>query len=200
MVSKRRRRFIRPPGKRRYRKIFVVAAEGIKTEPLYFNMFNDQHTVIQIKQLRGNKKSSPKQVLKRMRLYLREAQLKDKDEAWLVVDRDEWPADHLKDLYEWSETSCRYGLAVSNPKFEFWLLLHFEDGSAVNTPAQCNERLMRYLPHFEKGHVEINKLHPGIRSAIQYAKIKDTPPCRDWPRSYGTTVYRLVEKLLNANG
>jgi hypothetical protein len=72
-------------------------------------------------------------------------------------------------------------LAVSNPKFEYWLLLHFEDGTRIGNSRQCTEYLKRYLPHFEKGHVEVNKLRPGVHDATRRAKLKDTPPCVDWP-------------------
>ena len=32
----KRRNFRRPLGERRYRKLFIVATEGVKTEPQYF--------------------------------------------------------------------------------------------------------------------------------------------------------------------
>lgn len=176
MGRKARRRFQRPLGQRRYRRMFVLATEGTKTEPLYFMMFNNMNTVVHVRHLKGNKQSSPRQVLKRIRNFLLDNRLKDGDEAWLVIDRDQWPEDQLIQLHEWCRTSSRYGLAVSNPKFEYWLLLH--------------------LPNFQKGHVEVDKLQPGIHAAIKRARQKDTPPCTDWPRTTGTTVYRLVEKLI----
>jgi hypothetical protein len=41
----KRRKFSRPLGKRLYRKIFILAVEGTKTEPQYFSIFNDQNSV-----------------------------------------------------------------------------------------------------------------------------------------------------------
>jgi hypothetical protein len=199
MKHKGRRKFKRPLGLRRYRKIFVVATEGAKTEPLYFNMFNNDNTVIHVKCLKGAKQNSPGQVLKLMKDYLQANRLKDGDEAWLIVDQDQWPEDQLIQLHEWSQTNSCYGLAVSNPKFEYWLLLHFEDGTGITNSRQCTDRLKRYLPHFEKSHVEEDKLRTRIHDAIRRAKLKDRPPCTDWPRNTGTTVYRLVEKLIQTN-
>jgi len=192
-----RRKFVRQLGHRRYRRMFIVATEGTKTEPLYFNMFNSKNTVVHVKHLKGNKQSSPGQVLKRMRNYLKDNRLKDGDEAWLVVDRDQWPEDQLLQLHKWRQTNSRYGLAVSNPKFEYWLLLHFEEGTGIAGSEQCTDRLKQYLPNFEKGHLEVDKLQPGIPKATQRARQKDTPTCVDWPRHTGTTVYRLVEKLID---
>jgi len=53
------------------------------------------------------------------------------------VDANSWPEDQLLELHGWSTEDSRYGLAVSNPKFEFWLLLHFEDGNGAATSARA---------------------------------------------------------------
>ena len=71
MRHKKRRKFKRSLGARRYRKMFILATEGAKTEPLYFNMFNNGNTVIHVKCLKGNKQNSPEHVLKRMNDYLK---------------------------------------------------------------------------------------------------------------------------------
>ncbi len=76
-----RRKFKRPLGERRYRRIFVIAAEGEKTEPQYFAIFNDLQLVIRVNCLKGRHDSSPPQVLKRMKDYLRREKLRHSDEA-----------------------------------------------------------------------------------------------------------------------
>ena len=62
-----------------------------------------------------------------------------KREAWLVVDKDQWTDDQLIKLLEWSQKADNYGFALSNPKFEYWLLLHFEDASGVKNSRDCVE-------------------------------------------------------------
>ena len=195
-MKRKRRRFKRPPGQRRYRKIFVIAVEGTKTEPQYFAIFNDQNSVIHVKCVKGNHHSSPPQVLDRIVDYLKQDPLLASDEAWLVVDKDNWTDDQLAQLYAWSKKSDHYGLAVSNPKFEYWLLLHFEDGKGISTSDACSKRLKRYLPNYTKGIDRRDFTPARIRDATHRAAARDNPPCRDWPRSTGTTVYRLVRKLL----
>ena len=86
----KRRTFQRPLGERRYRKLFVIAVEGVKTEPQYFAIFNDQQAVIRVHCLKGRNDSAPPQVLKRMEGHLRQEELRSSDEAWLVVDKDQW--------------------------------------------------------------------------------------------------------------
>ena len=76
MRAKKRRKFTRPLGKRRYRKIFILAVEGRKTERQYFEVFNDQNVII-VKCLKGKQDSSPPQVLARMETHLKKEGLKE---------------------------------------------------------------------------------------------------------------------------
>ena len=104
--------------------------------------------------------------------------------------------EQLTQLHAWSQTHDRYGFALSNPKFEYWLLLHFEDGDDIASSRECLERLKTYLPEYSK-HLDVRKINwERIECAVRRAKERDNPPCSDWPRSTGTTVYRLVQRLL----
>lgn len=194
----RRRKFQRPLGQRRYRKLFVIAVEGAKTEPQYFAIFNNQQSVIRVNCLKGKHNSSPLQVLRRMEDHLKKEALKKSDEAWLVVDRDQWTDGQLAQLNGWSQAAENYGFALSNPKFEYWLLLHFEDGAGIASSQDCSDRLKRHLPDYDKGIDPRKFPRQTIDEAIRRAKQRDIPPCPDWPRSIGsTTVYRLVENILH---
>ncbi len=170
--------------------------EGQKTEPQYFAYFNNQNSVIRINCLRGGNDSSPNHVLKRMKDFLRIEGIKRTDEAWLIVDKDQWTDNQLYQLHEWAQKAENYNFALSNPKFELWLLLHFEDGDGVTSSQSCTQRLKRHLPDYDKGF-DIRKItNVKINDAIKRAKQKDNPPCKDWPRAIGTTVYKLVENIL----
>ncbi len=147
--------------------------------------------------INGGTDSAPIHVLERMKKRLASVTLKKGDQAWLVVDRDQWSDEHLRMLFDWSMESEKYGFALSNPKFEYWLLLHFEDGNGVNTSTDCSTRLAVHLPNYDK---KINKGHftdELINDAIRRARSRDNPPCEKWPRNTGTTVYKLVELILN---
>ncbi len=190
-----RRTFRRRPPFLPYRKLFLIATEGAKTEPIYFGIFNSPQATIHVKLLPARKHdSSPPQVLKRAKEFVKEKGVGKKDEVWLVMDRDQWTDEQLEGVFIGCRASA-FNLAVSNPQFEYWLLLHFEDGSGVSGSNDCTRRLMRHLPNFEKGHLEIHKVEPGIPDAIHRAEAKDTPPCEDWPKTNGSTVYRLVKSL-----
>lgn len=195
-----RRKFQRPLGQRRYRKLFVIATEGVKTEPQYFSIFNNHHAIIRLHCLRGSHASAPLHVLKRMQDYLKKYGMSVTDEAWLVIDKDQWTDQQLSQLHAWSESCQQYGLAVSNPKFEYWLLLHFEDGNGIASSSDCTDRLRRHLPYYDKG-IEIHQISPArIDEAIERARRRDNPPCTDWPRlPSNTTVYKLIENIRQAS-
>ena len=194
-MSKKRRPFKRRAPYLSYRKLFLIATEGARTEPIYFDMFNSPQATIHIKLLPAKKHgTSPPQVLKRAEEFVKEKGLRREDEVWLVMDRDQWTDGQLHGVCLGCRTSA-FNLAVSNPQFEYWLLLHFEDGSGVTGSRDCIERLLRYLPYFTKAHLEIQKVKPGIPAAIRRAEAKDMPPSVDWPRTNGSTVYRLVKRL-----
>ena len=120
------------------KRIIVIAAEGEVTEPQYFSHLNSmsQSTVIVMVPNLGNG-SDPKSVLKRMEKYLRENPLEENDEAWIVLDQDDWPEDKLKQVEEWTNKSNRH-FALSIRRFEDWLRLHVEKDPAAQKQYQDN--------------------------------------------------------------
>lgn len=134
-----------------------------------------------------------------MRKFIQVKPLRPGDEAWIVVDRDNWPEKPLDRIEEWAKSSEQYGLALSNPNFEYWLLLHFEDGFNIKSPRDCLSRLQSNIPDYDKGidprHYSLERTHEAVRRA----ELRDQPRCEGWPRRLGTTtVYILVERLLQA--
>lgn len=194
-----RRKFNRSTGRRRYRKLFVIATEGTKTEPQYFALFNNRHSVVKVVCVKGKPHSAPHRVLGRMKDRLKRENLLPSDEAWLVIDKDEWTDGQLAQLHAWSQKKKNYGFALSNPKFEYWLLLHFERGTGIGSSRECSDRLKQHLPNYDKG-IDGREFTPDrIKEAIDRAKARDNSPCEDWPRALGsTTVYKLVEKILQS--
>ncbi len=197
-MPKKLRTFHRPLGERRYKKLFVVSVEGSKTEPQYFAILNHPHSIVQVKCLkRQSSKSSPIQVLKAMQDFLQKESLKKTDEAWIVVDKDEWTDDQFKELFLWAKTRNNHGFALSNPNFEYWLLLHFEDGKGIVSPQECLARLKRHLPNYKKD-IDSKKFTPElIAKAISRAKQRDTHRPDEFPQIWSTTVYKLIERIID---
>lgn len=200
-MPEKRRSFTRRCSNRTYRKLFVIATEGAKTEPQYFIIFQTlkkEQVIIHLR--KGKNKSDPENVLKRMKEYLKTERLKPSDEAWLVVDKDQWRDDQIDKLHEWTKQQKNYGLALSNPKFEYWLLLHFADGD-IRSAQNIEKLLDSHLPNYSQTKaVDHQKIKlENIKKAISRAKKRDAPSCEDWPRlPHRTTVYKLVSNILNS--
>jgi len=197
MMTKKRRGFHRPLGNKRYRKQFVISVEGTKTEVQYFCLFSHQAAVIHIECL-SSKKTSPSHVLKKMKNHLSERGLSKSDEAWVVVDRDHWQKAELESLLSWSRKQENYGFALSTPNFEYWLLLHFENGDNIKNPTDCINHLRRHLPNYNK---DINSkifTMEKIHTAIQRVKKRDSASTSPWEETFGSTVYKLIENIIDA--
>jgi|SRR5438105_8965132 len=198
-MRKKTNKFQRPLGERRYKKLFVISVEGSKTEPQYFALFNHPQSIVLIKCLkRPSTQSSPNQVLKKLEHYLRKESLRKTDEAWIVVDRDDWSEDQLKELLKWAQKIENRGFALSNPNFEFWLLLHFEEGKGMANAQECMVRLKRHLPNYKKD-IDGKKLTDArIAKAIARAKQRDVNRSNVLPKIWSTTVYKLVQKIVHS--
>jgi hypothetical protein len=196
-MARKPRQLRRPLGEKRYKKLFLLATEGTRTEPEYFERFNDEQSIVRVRCLKSGHKSAPPQVLKRMAAFLRTENLMAADEAWLVIDRDQWTEPQIEALHRWTEIRPGRFLALSNPKFEYWLLLHYEDGAGIGSVQECSRRLKACMPDYDKGVGAATFSREQIEAAVSRARRRDQPPSRDWPRTIGgTTVYRLVENIL----
>ena len=136
-----RRKFTPPAETRDYRKLYVIAVEGDRTETRYFRFFgNDLDSAIaKIEVIPPDGKSAPGRVFENLQNYLDYPGVEGTTELWMVIDRDQWPSKVLDDVAE----KCRekgIGLCVSNPAFPFWLLLHLRKvpGFHTNLKTVCN--------------------------------------------------------------
>jgi hypothetical protein len=186
----------RPFGNKRYKRLFLISSEGSVTEPEYFEGL--QHYA-RIECSRAKGKPAPGDVLKRMKKAFNQTPFRKGDKAWLVIDKDKWTDAQLKELHHWTTeqaANVKRGLAVSNPRFELWLLLHFEDVEGTCPGYECANRLKKHIPGYDK-HISLEAFPmTSITAALCRARQMDQPPVSDWPKQTGTTVYRLVEALI----
>jgi hypothetical protein len=91
------------------------------------------------------------------------------DEVWCVFDVD----DHarLRAARELAERT-RIGLAVSNPCFELWLILHFREQGAHLTSRRAAELLGKHIRDYRK-HVRYEELSNGYTDAVERAESLD---------------------------
>ena len=193
--SIRRRRAFRAPRPR-----FLIVCEGMKTEPGYFRaMRHLERSLIELELVSPGEK--PKALVERAVAMKKEAAARAKrektrtaahDQVWCVFDVDEHPY-----LPEAKHQARDNGIevAVSNPCFELWALLHFCDQTAhiewgrLTTDREAIPATTNNCP--------TSQLHPLYAEALQRAMALD-----EWQRSRdcaeanpSTGVYRLMEQI-----
>ena len=156
----RRRRPFRNPLPR-----ILIVCEGRRTEPGYFHEL--RHTERIPIELVIRPGGIPKTLVQRA-VDLKDAAKKDAktrqdvnllyDDVWCVFDIDEHPA--IPDAKQQARDNG-IELAISNPCFELWILLHFRDQRAHIDRAVVQRDCAKYLPDYEKA-VPFAKLHPKL--------------------------------------
>jgi len=199
-------------------RIIVLAYEGNITEALYFEKlkenvrFNDELIhLLSLKRKKGDTYSAPKHVFNKLKREAKdEFNFKSPDELWMIIDRDEWT--NIPEISTLCKNEGNFYLALSNPCFELWLLLHVKDISEYDEqelkaifenkkiPNSRKTYLKRLLGEFfEDGYNESRpkplRFFPHIDIAISRAKTLDNLN-EDYPTNLGSHVYKLVEKII----
>jgi hypothetical protein len=131
------------------------------------------------------------------------------NELWMVVDRDKQNVSkvQLNEIVKKCKTEG-YNLALSNPTFEFWLLLHLVSIESydkelllsnpkdnVNSKKRYLEKeLSRLLGGYNKNKLQFEKFKQGIIDAVSRAKELPVDNL-DIINNLGTSVCLLIEKL-----
>lgn len=150
----RRRSLSRRPPKLKPRARVVILCEGEKTEPSYLRHWKAvlRNNLVEIKiDLTG---AMPKTLVEKAAEIKKEAKRDARrreddnleiDEVWCVFDVDKHP--NLDDARIQANAN-KIELAISNPCFELWLTLHFQDQNAyldvVKARALCCGHLNGY--------------------------------------------------------
>ncbi len=203
-------------------KLFVLSYEGTVTEKKYFQDFRasvyfNNNGLIEIVSLKRpkDKGSDPFSVKKLLNWAKKEYGFKISDEFWLIIDRDDWESIHklnFDDLVKECKKEENFYLAMSNPCFEIWLVLHLknlteftdEEKALIFENAKIGNKnyidiLVAQLQGGDRGYNKRpnpNIYLPLTKTAIERAKSNDILE-EDYPKSIGTNLYKLIEKLID---
>ncbi|MDP6356938.1 MAG: RloB family protein [Planctomycetota bacterium] len=206
-MPRQRRDFKRKSGLRDA-SLHVLACEGAQTEPEYFKglrarLYNPKLHV-EVLEREDPSQSSPGAVIQMLDEFRRDYSIRAGDQLWLVIDKDRWTNASLSQVAQECEQKG-YSLVLSNPCFELWLLLHFEDVAStiserrdvlmnsqnvkreVGQLVAAGDTSLEYIDHF----------FPHTNEAIAWARSLEVNSTERWPSNLGTRVYRLVTALLN---
>ena len=128
------------------RKVFIFT-EGSVTEQRYFQEFIAFYNIPQARVRvidRESTHSSPDSVIGYVIDFQKTIRKNESDISahyvyWLVIDTDRWGANLAKTVDDAYQRN--FDVAISNPCFEIWLLLHYLDADSVKD----NETLSKQL-------------------------------------------------------
>ena len=146
----------KPSGRRKRKPVVYLICEGSETEIRYFKKFRSRECNIDIVPIPSQYKSADKLVNKAQATIGHSPYYPDEgDMVWCVFDRDDNTNAMLSKA---RQTAIKegYQIAFSNPSFEVWFLLHFNNQT---TPVENCEAAIKLLK--KKGRLE------------QYEKNKD---------------------------
>jgi len=140
--------------------------------------------------------SDPQSVLDRVEEYTAACGLRSFDRVWLVLDVDSWGAKKLSEVAQ-QVRGCGFSLALSNPCFEVWLLLHHREcdlGFIVHTAERQRSAATKAVWRGNKAQISSDAVLSAWGKARALA-VADGPNLR-WPSCPGSSLYRLFEDLL----
>lgn len=189
---------------RKRRPVIYIVCEGKETEIKYFRHFRTRDCLVDIVPI-SSKHRAAEQLVRHAKDMVKPAAYypMDGDKIWCVFDCDSNTNEALSKAGAFAERSG-YGVAYSNPCFEYWFLLHFTEHTGYINGADEALRLLRErnrLENYEKNRDVFPDLRKLQKTAIHRAEnrvaqlqedglailSRDSNPC--------TTVYRLVECL-----
>lgn len=208
-MTKRRERDRKPARRTSFlapKPRLLIVCEGKVTEPQYFRGFanacqNPRVSLEVIKEV-----GVPLTVVTTARDQMQEAKkaaVKEKDDnleydsVWAVIDVDEHP--NMSDAIQMARDNG-VQLAISNPNFELWLLLHFREHPGAQHRDVVKKLLTGFLKDYDK-HVDYKHCEAGYAEAVKRASrlgTCDLQKCLPGPNP-STGVHALTESIANSN-
>jgi hypothetical protein len=116
------------------------------------------------------------------------------DEVWRVFDVDEFGTDVETAIA--AARRAKISLAISNPCFEFWLLLHFaEHGAWLDGAGAAKAKLCQHLAGYDKTEVDFGVFAPGVQDAIDRGR-RLSESGRSHTDNPSTTMWQLARAVV----
>lgn len=198
--------FERKPGQRPPRLSILIVCGGKRTEPTYFKSLCADLKLSLVKVEIVEEAVDPASLVERAVARREKRQRESKqshgktpafDEVWCVFDTERLADNPTFDPAVDSAKSEGINLAVSNPAFEYWYLLHFRE---TNRPFYDANELVKvlkeYLPNYTKNQNTYRLIVAQTDRAIERAHrlLRNPPEPGEFPNP-STHVYKLVQKL-----
>ncbi len=180
--------------------LVVIASEDRFAVKQYFELF--QSTRIQFHVLETDHgESSPQHVIARLEEYLDVYSVGEGDQFWLVCDTDHWiESNHIRNLVEVAKRCKQKGIdvALSNPCFDLWLLLHFDafPSATTLTSSQIGDLIRGKVANFNKTKIyNLPFSESSIRNAIERSR-NNFVQSDVIPGKPQTAIHLIIEELV----
>lgn len=195
MTSRRKRPIRREQGKLRDARLLLIVSEGFDPEKSYFELF-DQSPRRQFLFIGPEAdRSAPVHLGRRLRTVKQELDWQPGDVCAVLLDKDRWGDRALSQL---AKDSAGHGalFALSNPCFEYWIMLHFFDAAEIPLRRRELKRTVGRKKD-ERGARDFERrLVQNVTHAIRRATELDTDPATRWPVTPGSRVYLVMDEIL----
>lgn len=196
-----RKFFQRPQGSKERRVQIHAVVEGKKTEWSYIvNVLKQK--IYSNMSCHYKDANDAEGLIKTVKNIKQDAKTYPDDIFWIICDLDDKNAQQKQELEQWQkENPDRHYLALSDPCFEVWLLLHFQDyGFPDDLCKDITSKLKQYIKDYDK-IIPNNKIQEGgIIKAYQGA-IKQIQDNKEKSRTRPqTTMHELIHFIYTKLG
>ncbi|HEH4644954.1 TPA: RloB domain-containing protein [Campylobacter coli] len=185
--------------KRKENEVILIVCEGEKTEKNYLNQLKDFFRLSNVSiNIISSKKPDPSQIVE----FTKEKNKDDSyDKIYCVFDKD------THSNFNEAKQKCEkynFEAIISNPCFEFWILLHFEyTAKPFGTNSPCSELidndLKKYIKDYTKNYNFANIIKKNLDIAIANAqKVNKEAENNNYTSSY-TFMDKLALKFQELN-
>jgi hypothetical protein len=198
LTQRKARPLVRDAQSLRDDRLFIVACDDTYAPKQYFGFFQMPRIQVYVEPTKDGEYGAAN-VLDR----LQSLKFENDDERWMLLDVDHHAkGPHLQSFLSAIKSAKQQGIkvALSKPCFEFWLLLHHNNGSGVNSPTDCKTievALRAKLGEYNKTNLkpEHYPIESVAKACEQAAALDATVSGGDIPGANTTRVYQLWKAI-----
>ncbi|MCX4747826.1 RloB family protein [Kitasatospora sp. NBC_01287] len=178
--------------RRVFRSRLLVFCASKKTEKQYLQELKSETKNMTVSIKVVAEPGDPLSVVRAARKYWK-ANVDDFDACWVVTDVDDFDLTAARQ----EARQAGIGLAVSDPCFEYWLLLHFRSHDSHLSSYKSVERLLaKHVPGYDKSDLDFSPFKGGVADAVERAR-KRWDECEGLAdRNPSTRMHEIVSEML----
>ena len=176
--------------------IFYIYSEDSGTGAEYFQRTAHENSRVKVKILHSGKNLST--LITKANRRISHEELEEGDKLFVVSDKDEATIPDLEQAY--SELNSKAQLLLSNPSFEAWIILHFQNHlNGLSSPALCLSKAGQLVQNYSKSNFsdeQFNDLKYRQQNARDNARNLAEQCDSQAPIRYlGSDLYKFIDEL-----